>query len=113
MFPIAMKLSFVVSCVLFLFSCDPFALKPINVHVVEKGNVKARWFFTSAISTLHYHVEIDQRGEWIPVLETGDVIDSVYIVRDTVFVQLPHQPNLYEYTAVYWGTYVKLDEVRW
>lgn len=108
-----MKMPFVICFVLLCSSCDPFALTPLNVHTVEKGRLKARWFFTSDITTLHYHVEIDHHDRWIPVLETGSIIDSVSIDRDTVVVQLPHQPMLYEFTSVYWGTYVRLKMVRW
>ena len=51
--------------------------------------MKARWFSTSSISSLHYHVDIDHNDRWIPVLETGSKIDRVYIDQDTVVVQLP------------------------
>ena len=108
-----MKLPFVLCLVGLFSSCDPFALKPINVHNLDNGKIKARWFFTSAITTLHYHVEIDHQGDWIPVLETGNIIDSVSLDQDTVNVHIIHDPMLYEYTAVYWGTYVHLDEVGW
>lgn len=108
-----MKLTLVICLVLLCSSCDPFALKPLDIHTVEQGKLKARWFFTSSITSLHYHVEIDNRDRWIPVLETGDKIDSVFIDQDTVIVRLPQNPMLYEFTSVYWGTYVRLEMVGW
>ena len=104
---------FFLFAMLLFSSCNPFALKPLNIQIVENGKQKARWFFTSSITTLHYHVEIDKRDEWIPVMETGDKIDSVFLNQDTVVVRLIHHPMLYEFTSVYWGTYVRLDEEGW
>ena len=108
-----MKLMLVICSVLLCSSCDPFALKALDIHTVEQGKLKARWFFTSSITTLHYHVEIENRDRWIPVLETGDKIDSVFIDQDTVVVRLPQNPMLYEFTSVYWGTYVRLEMAGW
>jgi hypothetical protein len=102
----------IVICWFLLSSCNPFALKPLDVRTVKKGNIVARWFFTSDITTIHNHVEIETRRGWEQVMETdgnGYKIYDVLIDKDTVIVQACEGTLLYQMESYYWGTYVRFD----
>jgi hypothetical protein len=97
---------------LFLYSCDPFALKPLNIHTVKAGKILARWFITSSITTVHNHVEIKTRRGWEQVMESDGNADKIYDVlidRDTVVIQAREGILLYQFESYYWGTYIRLD----
>jgi hypothetical protein len=108
-----MKLNIVFCGVLLVLpSCDPFYLKPLDVHTVKKGDLIARWFYTSSITTIHNHVEIKTRKGWEQVMETdgnGDKIYDVLIDNDTVIVQAREGMVLYQLESYYWGTHVRFD----
>jgi hypothetical protein len=107
-----MKLNIVIcGFILFLPSCDPFYLKPLDVHTVKKGDLIARWFYTSSITTVHNHVEIKTKKGWEQILETdgNDHIYDVLINKDTVVIQAREGIGVYQLESVYWGTYVRLD----
>jgi hypothetical protein len=97
---------------LFLSSCDPFALKPLGVHTVTTGSRTVRWFYTSSITTIHNHVEIKTAKGWEQLMETDGNAYKIYDVsidKDTVIVKTRPGTLLYQLESYYWGTYVRLD----
>ena len=106
-----MKLTIVIYAILLcLPSCDPFALKPLDIHTVKKNSIVARWFVTSSITSIHNHVEILSRSGWEQVMESDEEkIYDVLINRDTVIIQARQCINLYQLQSYFWGTYVRID----
>lgn len=97
---------------LFLPSCDPFALKPLDIQTVSKGARTARWFNTSSITTVHNHVEVKTKKGWVQVLETDGNVRRIYDVsidRDTIVVKLVQGTLIYQLETIYWDYYVRLD----
>jgi hypothetical protein len=97
---------------LFASSCDPYALKPLDIQTVKNGDIVAQWFMTSSISSVHNHVGIKTPKGWEQVLETdgnGYKIYDVLIDKDTVIVQLCEGTHVYEMESYFWGTYVRVD----
>jgi hypothetical protein len=107
-----MKFKFVIcGFLLFLSSCDLFYLKPLDIHTVKKGDITARWFFTSSITTVHNHVELHTRRGWEQIMECNGYpkIYDVLIDKDTVVIETSEGMCVYQLESVYWGTYVRLD----
>lgn len=108
-----MKSNLVVYGFLFFFSsCDPFALKPLNVKTVKSGNLVVRWFITSDISTVHNHVEMQTNDGWKQIMEAdgnGDRIYDVLIDKDTVIVRANKGILIYELRSIYRGKHVRVD----
>ena len=92
-------------------SCNPLALKPLDIKTIEKDGITARWFRTSGITAVHSHVEIKTRNGWVQVMEANE-IQAVFINKDTVIIRVAKGMPVYELKSVYRGTYVRLDSIN-
>ena len=101
-----------IGLVLFLTSCNPFELKPLDVQTIKKNDITIRWFKTSDITTIHNHVQINTGTGWVDVMETDGNEYKIYdilIDKDTIIVQGYKGMFLYKLIPEYSGKSIRFD----
>jgi hypothetical protein len=97
---------------LLFFSCGYYEEKKLRQRKFKIGDLEINRYHISLITSGHDHVDLSKGGETVHILKVNEGgIDTLIVVKDTIFVKTERHPIIYKKADTALGYYIKIDSL--